>query len=122
MKKQNIEPTDIEAGDAVFFNYGWWRHWPDSEKVLAPRPGINKEVADFLISKKLSLVGSDNSTDMGGTHAVHFDMMVKHGIMNLEFMTFEDLIKAGVDRFALFFTPLRIKGATGSPARPIAIF
>ncbi|WP_422359771.1 cyclase family protein [Reichenbachiella sp.] len=122
MRKQSIAPEDIQEGDAVFFNYGWWRYWPDKEKVLAPRPGINKEVAEWLVSKKISLVGSDNSTDQGGTHAVHFDMLVKHGIVNLEFMNFEEILRSEVDRFALFFTPIRLKGATGSPARPIAIY
>lgn len=122
MQLQNIRLDDILEGDAVFFNYGWWRHWPDAEKVLARRPGINAEVAKWLIGKKISLVGSDNSTDQGGTHAVHYLMMVEQGILNLEFMNFEAILAEGVDRFALFFTPLRMKGATGSPARPIAVY
>lgn len=122
LRKQGISPQDIEEGDAVFFNYGWWHYWPDQENVTAPRPGINTEVAHWLIGKKIALVGSDNSTDQGGTHAVHFDMIVKHGILNLEFMNFEEVLADNRDRFVVVFTPLRFKGATGSPARPIAIY
>lgn len=121
LNKQNIDETAIKPGDAVFFNYGWWRHWPQ-QKILKNRPGINQDVAKWLVGKKISLVGSDNSTDQGGSHAVHFTMMVENGILNLEFMNFETLIADKVDQFTLFFTPLRIKGATGSPARPIAIY
>jgi len=121
LRKQNIIENDIKEGDAIFFNYGWWRHWPQT-KILSNRPGINGDVALWLVDKKISLVGSDNSTDQGGSHAVHFTMMVQHGILNLEFMNFAELIQDNVDQFTLFFAPLRLKGATGSPARPIAIY
>jgi len=121
LSKQGIKDTDIQPGDAVFFNYGWWRFWPD-KKVLSSRPGINNEIAMWLVNKKISLVGSDNSTDRGGSHAVHFTMMVEHGILNLEFMNYAELISDNVSQFTLFFSPLRLKGATGSPARPIAIY
>jgi len=121
LSKQGIKDTDIQAGDAVFFNYGWWRFWPD-KKVLSSRPGINNEIAMWLVNKEISLVGSDNSTDKGGSHAVHFTMMVEHGILNLEFMNYAELIRDKIYQFTLFFAPLRLEGATGSPARPIAIY
>ena len=122
MNKQGIRPDEILVGDAVFFNFGWWKYWQEDEKYTASRPGIGPDVAHWLIGKKISVVGSDNSTDQGATHAVHFDMIVKHGIMNLEFMNFGPLLEDRIDRFVLVFTPLRFKGATGSPARPIAIY
>ncbi|MEO0330936.1 MAG: hypothetical protein AAF223_04500 [Bacteroidota bacterium] len=47
--------------------------------------------------------------------------MLQHGIWNLEFMNFEGLLADQLYRFLFIFTPLRFKGATGSPGRPIAI-
>ena len=46
---------------------------------------------------------------------------MKNGIFLLEFMTFESLVEDDVHEFLFILTPLRIKGATGSPGRPIAI-
>jgi kynurenine formamidase len=36
-------------------------------------------------------------------------------------MTFDTLLADDVDEFLFVFTPLRLKGATGSPGRPLAI-
>ncbi len=47
--------------------------------------------------------------------------MLRNGVFNLEFMTFETLLADEVYEFLFVFTPLRLKGATGSPGRPLAI-
>jgi kynurenine formamidase len=65
------------------------------------------------------MVGSDATTDVA--MAVHEDVTLKHGIFNLEWMRFEGLLADGVHEFLFVFTPLRLKGATGSPGRPLAI-
>ena len=52
---------------------------------------------------------------------VHQELVMKNGIFLLEFMTFESLVEDDVHEFLFILTPLRIKGATGSPGRPIAI-
>ena len=49
------------------------------------------------------------------------EVLMKNGIFNLEFMTFDELLTDEVHEFAFIFTPTRFKGATGSPGRPIAI-
>ncbi len=53
--------------------------------------------------------------------AVHHDLILRNGVFNLEFMTFETLLADEVYEFLFVFTPLRLKGATGSPGRPLAI-
>ena len=47
--------------------------------------------------------------------------MGKKGIVNLESMVFDALVKDEAYEFLFVFTPIRFKGATGSPGRPIAI-
>ena len=47
---------------------------------------------------------------------VHQLFIVKHGIYNLENIITEELAAAQVYEFAFSFAPLRLKGATGSPA------
>ena len=52
---------------------------------------------------------------------VHHHFLVKSGIPMQESMHLEDLADAQVYEFAYIFTPLRLKGATGSPGSPIAL-
>ena len=98
--------------------------WHEPERIgesWGRRPGIGQEVADWIIERKASLVGSDFATDMAGTAVAHHELTRKNGIPNLEFMNFESLLPDAVYEFMFVFTPLRLKGATGSPGRPLAI-
>jgi kynurenine formamidase len=78
------------------------------------------EVVKWLLAKQPSMVGSDAILD-GEVYNVHQELTMKNGIFNLEWMNFESLTENQVYQFMFIFTPLRIKGATGSPGRPIAI-
>ena len=52
---------------------------------------------------------------------VHQELLMKNGIFNLENMRLEELAADEVTEFLFILTPIRFKGATGSPARPVAI-
>ncbi len=51
----------------------------------------------------------------------HRVLIVEHGIHIIEVMDLEALAAAGVHEFLFVLSPLRLVGATGSPARPLAI-
>jgi kynurenine formamidase len=122
LARQGLTETAIKPGDALLFNYGWWRLWSEPEPILTfSWPGIGREVARWIVDRQASMVGSDAATDHAGTFAVHEELILKHGIFNLEFMDFETLLADRVYEFLFVFTPLRFKGATGSPGRPLAI-
>ena len=124
LEKQGLPESQIRPGDALLFHYGWWRLWSDPERFTTSYttwPGIGQEVAQWIIERKVSIVGSDVSADRFPTWVAHHELTLKHGIFNLEFMNFEELIGDGVQEFLFMFTPLRLKGATGSPGRPLAI-
>jgi len=120
LAKQGVKETDIEPGDALLFNLGWWRLWPDP-KVTAGAPAYaSREVVDWVIARKPSMIGSDANFD-GPDALVHTEITMKNGIWNLELMNFAALENEKTAKFMFVFTPLRLKGATGSPGRPIAI-
>jgi kynurenine formamidase len=128
LQKQGIDETSIQEGDALFFNYGWSKLWTDPAKYNVNPPGIGLAVAQWVIEKKAAMVGSDSwptevwpnpNPDLRGP--VHQELITKHGILNLENMVFDALIQDNVYEFLFVFTPIRFKGATGSPARPLAI-
>ena len=128
LARQDMKPEDLRDGDAIFFRYGWSRFWTDPEIYNRPAPGIGMEVANWVIEKNPSMVGSDQSgTEVGQTEdpslafPVHQLLINQHGIWNLENLVFDELAEDQVYEFLFIFTPVRFKGATGSPGRPIAI-
>ena len=52
---------------------------------------------------------------------VHQWLIVRNGIHVLENLDLEELAKEKVYEFAFIFSPLRLKGASGSPGNPIAV-
>ena len=51
----------------------------------------------------------------------HILLLVRAGIPIIENLNLEELASAGVHEFAFVCLPLKMRGATGSPVRPIAI-
>lgn len=121
--KQGLVESEITPGDALFFNFGWSRLWNDPQRIIqdwARRPGIGPGVVDWVIARRVSMVGSDASADHSNA-AVHHELTLKNGIPNLEFMDFGPLLADRIYEFMFVFAPLPLKGATGSPGRPLAI-
>jgi kynurenine formamidase len=118
LERQRIDEAGIQPGDAIFIRSGWSEFWSDPEKILDAEgwPQASKQVGEWLVEKRISLVGEDLATSV-----FHIDLRVHHGIPLLEFMTFTELAKDEVYEFLFVLTPLRLKGSTGSPSRPLAI-
>ena len=140
IKKQKIRP--IQPGDVVIFHTGhgqyWGRNWDslsESEKAENRRkfnqgePGPGITACRYLSQQKVAMVGSDTwgteafpGEDSQRPFDCHIEWMVKHGITNLENLSVDQLLDEGVYEFLFVFAPLKLKGATGSPANPIAIY
>ena len=129
LQKQGIAEASIRPGDAVFFNTGWGSLWmKDNAKFNSGEPGIGLDVARWCVQKELALVGADTwatevvpNPNPDLAFIVHNELITKNGIFNHENLDFTSLIDDKVYEFVYVFTPLRIKGGTGSPGRPIAI-
>lgn len=140
IKKEKIAP--IKQGDVVIFYTGHGNYWGENWDNLTeeeknknkqlfntgePGPGIT--ACRYLSEQKIAMVGSDT----WGTEAIpgedpnrpfdcHIEWMVKHGITNIENLDVSELLKDQVYEFMFVFAPLKMKGATGSPGNPIAIY
>ena len=55
------------------------------------------------------------------TMPAHTELLFNSGINIIENMYLEELATARVWEFLFVTTPLRLRGATGSPVRPIAV-
>jgi kynurenine formamidase len=128
LARQRIAESSIMPGDAVLFRYGWAQLWRTPAEYNAGRlPGIGLEVARWLVERKITATGGDTSTNevspspSGLVIPVHQELMMKNGIFNIENLTFEELAADRAYEFLFVATPIRFKGATGSPLRPLAI-
>lgn len=127
LERQGIE---VREGDAVIFRTGYMQAWGvDQERAAAHYgAGIDHDVAVWLGERNVVLVGGDTesvernpSSDPENPHPVHIELLINQGIHIMELVHVEDLAKDGVDEFLFVALPLRIKGATGSMVRPVAI-
>jgi kynurenine formamidase len=144
VEKQGIDP--IGEGDCVFLYTGhgdiWhpslWDSFDAAEKQKriaqfnAGEPGFGISACDYLASRKIILWGSDTwgseaaGTDFGGESAqpfeCHMKMMTKRGLWNIENLDLSQLVADKAYEFLFVWSPLKIKGATGSPGNPVALY
>lgn len=129
LAKQGMSENDIGRGDAVLIRTGWSAHWGDPDTYNNGCPGMGVAVARWLVEKQITVTGGDTwgnevnpNPDPNLLFPVHQELMMKTGTYNIENMMFDELADAGVYEFLFIATPIRFKGATGSPLRPIAIY
>ena len=144
VEKQGIDP--IGEGDCVFLYTGhgdiWhptkWDTFDAAEKQRriaafnAGSPGYGFSACEYLASRKIILWGSDTygseavGPGFGGENAqpfeCHITMMTKRGIWNIENLDLSQLVADKVYEFLFVWSPLKMKGATGSPGNPVALY
>jgi len=129
LKREGLSEEDILPGDAVFYNTGWGSYWKtDNAKFNSGTPGLSIAAGDWMVAKKVVLVGTDNwaveaipNPDQKWFAPNHQKFLVENGIYIMENLDFGKLIDAKVYEFAFVFGAIPFKGATGSPGRPFAI-
>jgi len=121
-----LEGIKIKPGDVVLVRTGWARYW--NEPALFNNhegvPGIALDAARFFADKGIRLTGSDTGAyEVLPTKSleVHVFLIAERGIQIMEMLNLEQLAHQKIYSFVLIVIPLRIKGAVGSPIRPIAI-
>ncbi len=129
LQKQQIE---IKDGDVVLIRTGHSKLWKvDNEAYYSwagGEPGIGTLAGQWLANQKVVIIGADNFgvevvpfAKADTNWPVHLMMLKENGIYLLESLNLEELSRDAVYEFTFVFSPLPIKGATGSPGNPIAI-
>jgi kynurenine formamidase len=123
------QKVQITSGDMVVIHTGWGSLWmKDNAKYLAGAPGIGLAAAQLLADAEVVVVGGDSSAvevspnpNASLAAPVHQLLITRNGIYLHENLATEELARDAVYEFAYVFSPLRLKGATGSPGNPIAV-
>jgi kynurenine formamidase len=127
LKKQG---TTLRPGDVVLTRTGLMTGWPDPAKYhMADEPGLSLEAAQWLVEgQKAMLLGADNlavesfpSSNPENFVPVHTYLLVERGVSIMEALWLEDLAKDQVYEFLFIASPLKFRGGTASPIRPLAI-
>jgi arylformamidase len=125
----------IEKDDIVLFEFGWDNYLLDVEKK-APRernwwgenePGLDEDLCRYLSDVGVKAVGSDTPAcdiaevngKMTGGGSGHLTYFLPKGIFIIEGLHNLAQVPA---IFYFMALPLKIKGGSGSPLRPIALF
>jgi kynurenine formamidase len=121
--------VEVRAGDAVLVRTGFGALWSDPEAYLKAA-GVSAAGSRWLVDHKVAAAGADNmafdvigpvDADLKVTLPGHILLLVRAGIPIIENLNLEELAAAGIHEFLFVCLPLKMRGATGSPVRPIAI-
>jgi kynurenine formamidase len=121
--------TEVRAGDAVLVRTGYLSVWPDRDGMARHNgAGLTLDAAVYLADAGAVAIGADNesleqepSAIDGNPLPVHVALLVERGVFILELVMLEELARDAVYEFAFVCLPLKVRGATGSMVRPVAI-
>src|SRR5215472_10861650 len=117
---------EIRAGDVVLLRTGWARYFEDARQFVnntrGPGPGIAG--ARWLSARGIFAAGADTvafEKSPDPAMPVHVHLLVDSGIHIIECLNLEKLAAEQVWEFVFVAAPLKIRGATGAPIRPLAL-
>ncbi len=119
----------VGEGDVVLVRTGNGAFWQDPTMYLQAG-GMSADASLWLASRGVKAVGADNMAwdelgmvdpDLKVTLPGHVILLVRHGIYIIENLYLEELARDQTYEFTFICLPLKMRGATGSPVRPIAM-
>lgn len=123
---QNVE---VQRGDVLLVRTGFGSIW-DKEEDYLQAAGVAKSGTLWAAEHGVVAVGADNMAwdvtgerdpETGATLFAHVYLLPQKGIYIIENLNLEELARNRCYTFAFIGIPLKFKGATGSPLRPLAL-
>jgi kynurenine formamidase len=122
--------SEVREGDVVLVRTGYGALWSRPDEYLKAA-GISAGGSRWLVERRVRAAGADNMAfdvmsstpdpELKVTLPGHILLLVRAGIPIIENLNLEELAAAKVYEFLFVCLPLKMRGATGSPVRPIAI-
>jgi kynurenine formamidase len=118
----------LRASDIILLRTGRMRYWPEPEAFLADPPGLGMDAARFLCEEigamclGLDVGGEVLPPEESGTFLpVHAYLFATAGTPLIENLWLEELARDAVHELAFIALPLKLRGSTGAPVRPLGI-
>jgi kynurenine formamidase len=121
--------VEVRQGDVLLVRTGFAKCW-DDEATYLNAAGVSKSGNIWAADRRVAAVGADNMAwdsmqerdpDTNMMLFGHVHLLVTHGIHIIENLNLEELAAAGHHEFCFVGVPLKFRGATGSPIRPLAL-
>ncbi|MDQ3967254.1 MAG: cyclase family protein [Thermoproteota archaeon] len=132
--EQDLGDHQIREGDAVVIATGWEKR-SGSRNYMTENPGLSEQAARYLARKRVNAVAIDSpSIDSGAdsrfiAHNILLscNILIIENLCNLNRVTSSSRTRrkrrnsSATTTFTLIISPLKLGGATGSPARVLAL-
>jgi len=125
-QKQGVQ---VSEGDVVLVRTGNGALW-EEPTVYLQAGGVSSSGSQWLANRAVREVGADNMAwdevglldhDLKVTLPGHVILLVRSGIYIIENLFLEELARDQCYEFTFVCLPLKLRGATGSPVRPVAV-
>ncbi len=118
--------VEVRAGDVVLLRTGWAQYFEDARKFVrdAHGPGPSLAAAQWLSVRNIFAAGADTvafEKVPAPAMPVHVHLLVDSGVHIIECLNLEELAADRAWEFAFLAAPMKIRGATGAPIRPLAL-
>ncbi len=139
IEAQGLMWRGLLPGDVLFIYTGWSDLW-ETPEYYTKGPGLSYDAVQYIEQKEIVLVALDNpftdpvnegqlagqaappaGTPEGLPFAIHHYNLTQSGIHQIQNMKLDELANDEVWTSCAIILPLRSKGNSGSPVRPVAI-
>jgi kynurenine formamidase len=121
--------VEVKPGDVLLVRTGYGSIW-DDEAAYLDAAGVGKSGTIWAAEKQVVAVGADNMAwdapdevdpESGSRLFAHLYLLPQKGVYIIENLALEELARDRAWKFVFVAAPLKLKGATGSPLRPLAL-
>lgn len=126
----SAQGVELPRGGVLLVRTGYGALWYGEEQVYLDAAGVSKSGTLWAAERGVIAVGADNMAwdvpderdpETGATLFAHVHLLTEKGIYILENLNLEELARDRRWEFAFIAAPLKFRGATGSPLRPLAL-
>jgi kynurenine formamidase len=119
---------ELRSGDVALVRTGRMAHWPDGSKVLGDPPGLSLDAGRWLTGQGIIAVAADQEcVEVGPSQhgdnwlPGHCHFLAEAGVPMIELVNLEELSRDEVTELCFLAAPIRLRGASGAPVRPMAM-
>lgn len=120
-----VTGVTIQPQSVALYHTGWYKKWRDRFEYVKNYPGLSREAIEYLNDLGAIAIGADAPSIDSWIEVAQVKLQPAHivcrerEILNLENMANIDLIPS--HEFWFVGLPLKLRNATGSPIRAVAI-
>lgn len=120
------QAVEVRNGDVVLLRTGWATFFEDARQYVrdAHGPGPSLAGAQWLSRHGIFAAGADTvafEKVPSPTMPAHVHLLVESGVHIIECLNLEQLAGDRIWEFVFMAAPMKIRGATGAPVRPLAL-